>query len=196
MAIEQKLFSDAFSARLSVSSDVTNRLQRVVQLARIEPGMNVLDVGTGTGSLITTLLERMQAQGHICGIDLSIPALRTAMELRFPACVRLLDADIHDLDHIDGSYHRVICHTVIHQLRDRAAALANIYRMLTPGGMVIVSHSAGWERVHNIAPCWHTDCEHLMPSDAQMRELLEQTGFVSIETINEPEFRLYRAKRS
>ncbi|MHB1462902.1 MAG: class I SAM-dependent methyltransferase [Armatimonadota bacterium] len=195
MDIEQKLFSDAFSARISVSSDVTNRLQRVVQLARIEPGMNVLDVGTGTGSLISPLLERMQAHGHICGIDISINVLRLAMEMRFPACVRLLDADIHDLDHIDGSYHRVICHSVIHELHDRPAALANIYRMLTSGGMVVVSHLTSWERVSGIPTPWHMESEQTMPSDAQMRELLEQTGFVSIETINEPEFRLYRAKR-
>lgn len=196
VATEQNLFIDALSTRWCERSCDDSRLQRVVQLGRVEPGMSILDVGTGTGNLIPHLLERMNAEGHICGIDICTDKLRNARERRFPACVRLLEVDIHDLDHAEGSYHRVFCRAVVPQLQDKTTSLSNMHRMLKAGGMIVVSHPIRWvmgSRFH--IGSGHDLMEHLPPDDAQMRELLEQAGFVAIETIDDPEFSFYRASK-
>lgn len=198
MATEQKLFLDAFSAQINHREydDVDTRHQRMVQLGRVESGMSILDVGTGTGKLITPLLERMNAEGHICGIDLSISKLRIARAKRFPTCVRLLQADIHELDHADGCYHRVFCHSLLPYLPDRPLALGNIHRMLKQGGMLLINVPITWHKLSSVPyDTPHEDTEHTVSSSTQIRELLERAGFTKIEMVHDPECRLYRASR-
>lgn len=43
---------------------------RLVEHARITPGMNVLDVGCGTGSSLFPAAGQLGANGHAVGIDI------------------------------------------------------------------------------------------------------------------------------
>jgi ubiquinone/menaquinone biosynthesis C-methylase UbiE len=93
-------------------------------------GRRVLDVGCGTGRLAALLAER-----HACrvwGVDVSPEMLAVARE-RVPRGVGLKRAAGEDLPFRDDTFERVTITLVAHHL-DRPRALAEIVRVLEPGG--------------------------------------------------------------
>ena len=63
--------------------------------ARVVPGERIIDVGCGCGATTRALAEKVGAAGHVLGIDISAPMLRTRQAThtegrtrRIPACRR------------------------------------------------------------------------------------------------------------
>lgn len=171
--------------------DIYELLDRVVRESGIRPGMNILDVGTGTGVIIPCLLKAMDGVGSIKAIDISPGMLRVAKSKGFPDCVEFQLADIENFKCHDGSYDRVICNAVFPHFTDKSAALARILRMLRPGGLIVISHPAGREAVNKI----HRDTGSVVGKDRvphaqDMHCMLARTGFSEISVTDEPEFYL------
>lgn len=98
----------------------------------------VIDLGTGTGRMLTLLGPR--ADGCI-GIDLSQQMLNIARRHVAEAGlgrVELRHGDILATGLPDGEADRVVVHQVLHYLGDPGAALAEAARLLKPGGRLIV----------------------------------------------------------
>src|SRR6266545_6759778 len=55
-------------------------VRRVLELAELEPGMSVIDVGCGTGNLAFEAVERVGPRGLVTGIDAALGAIRVATE--------------------------------------------------------------------------------------------------------------------
>jgi SAM-dependent methyltransferase len=109
-------------------------------LPALRPGMRVLDVGCGPGSITRGLAERV-APGEVVGVDLSRETLETA---RHDASVRGLrnlrfeEASVYELGHPDGAFDVAYAHQVFQHLREREAALREMLRVVRPGGLVAV----------------------------------------------------------
>jgi putative AdoMet-dependent methyltransferase len=113
-------------------------LDTVVHLARAEPGMDVLDLGIGTGRLT----ERFLAKGcFLWGLDFSARMLARA-HARFPG-VELVKADLlgdWPLD-LDRRFHRVVSGYVLHEfdLRTKVKLLDRLARgHLVEGGRIVI----------------------------------------------------------
>lgn len=111
----------------------------VVEMAGIQPGDKVLDVGCGTGSLTLTAKSYAGAQGWVYGIDASPEMIDAA---RKKAVESGIDANfevglIEKLSFPDASFDVVINRLVIHHLPDdlKRGAFAEIFRVLKPGGL-------------------------------------------------------------
>jgi ubiquinone/menaquinone biosynthesis C-methylase UbiE len=109
-------------------------------LPELRPGMRLLDVGCGPGSITRGLAERV-APGLVVGVDLSRETLEAA---RADAAVRGLDnlryeeASVYELPFPDASFDVAYAHQVFQHLRERGAALREILRVVRPGGLVAV----------------------------------------------------------
>jgi len=109
-------------------------------LSELRPGMRVLDVGCGPGSITRGLAERV-APGQVIGIDLSRETLEAA---RADAAARGLtnlayeEQSVYELRLADGSFDVAFAHQVLQHLQKPAAALAEMLRVLRPGGLVAV----------------------------------------------------------
>ncbi len=110
----------------------------------------VLDLACGTG-IFTRPLAR-QARGIVVGLDLSLPMLRRAVRLAEQDGLRnvlLVRGIAGDLPFVDGAFSFVNCCGALHLFDNPDAGLAEIRRVLAPGGFMCVqttirpSHSAG-----------------------------------------------------
>src|SRR5205807_4278990 len=109
-------------------------------LAELRPGMRLLDVGCGPGSITRGLAERL-APGQVIGLDLSRETLdaasREAAALGLEN-LRYEEASVYALPFPDASFDVAYAHQVLQHLRERGAALREMLRVVRPGGLVAV----------------------------------------------------------
>jgi ubiquinone/menaquinone biosynthesis C-methylase UbiE/uncharacterized protein YbaR (Trm112 family) len=106
----------------------------------------ILDVATGTGRLPLALL-RDHFRGQIVGLDLSKEMLRQAQAKLQPydERVRLLWQDAGHLPFGDGTFDAVTCLEALEFLPRPLAALAEMVRVLAPGGILFLTNRVGFE---------------------------------------------------
>jgi ubiquinone/menaquinone biosynthesis C-methylase UbiE len=104
-------------------------------------GARVLDVGTGTAR-IPILLASRETAFNIEGLDLSDAMLLIARanvaRAGLSARVSLRQADAKRLPAADGSFDAVVSNTIVHHVPEPAPALAEMWRVLAPGGVLFV----------------------------------------------------------
>jgi SAM-dependent methyltransferase len=104
----------------------------------LRPGMHVLDVGCGPGSITLGLAEHV-APGRVVGIDLQPSQVEQARGLalmRGAANVHFEVADVYRLPFADGVFDAVFAHGVLMHLCDPVRALMELRRVLRAGGVV------------------------------------------------------------
>lgn len=105
----------------------------------LRPDMEVLEFGCGTGSTALTLAPCVR---HIRATDISDAMLgiaRAKAEAANVANVTFERSDVDEPEAADGYYDAVLGHSILHLVRDRKAVIADVYRMLKPGGVFISS---------------------------------------------------------
>ena len=114
-------------------------------MERAEPKTDplILDVATGTGRLPLIMARNAAFAGHVIGLDASRRMLKAARkkvaEERFEEYVSLTRGDAQNLPHSDASFDVVTCLEALEFLPDQRAALAEMIRVLKPGGLLLVS---------------------------------------------------------
>ncbi len=101
--------------------------------------LRVLDCGVGTGSFSLALARAWRKPMALTAVDLS-PAMLAAAEARIRAAglhARLLEACVCALPFADASFDLVVAAHVLEHLPDPVEALAEIRRVLRPGGQVV-----------------------------------------------------------
>jgi SAM-dependent methyltransferase len=112
-------------------------------LDRLEPGLDLLDVGCGPGTITLDLAARV-APGKVVGIDRADEVIAQADALRAERGVdrvRFATGDVYALDFDDASFDVVHAHQVLQHLQDPVAALRELRRVLRPGGTLAVRDS-------------------------------------------------------
>ena len=108
-------------------------------LPLLRPGLDLLDVGCGPGTLTADLAVRV-APGRVLGLDASVAPLDEARATagRAGAEVTFAVGDVYALDLPDASFDVVHAHQVLQHLTDPVAALREMARVCRPGGVVAV----------------------------------------------------------
>jgi ubiquinone/menaquinone biosynthesis C-methylase UbiE len=111
-------------------------------LPHLRPGMRLLDVGCGPGSISVGLAAAV-APGPVLAIDLGAEVVSQASaHARSVGAtnLRVEQGDVLDLDQ-PGRFDVVFAHQVLQHVPDPHAVLAAMYRLLAPGGIVAVRDS-------------------------------------------------------
>ena len=109
-------------------------------LPRLRPGMSVLDVGFGPGSITLDLAEAV-APGSVVGIentDAPIPAALDNAAARGDHRTEFIQADVMAMPFDDNSFDVVHAHQVLQHLADPVGALREMRRVCKPGGLIAV----------------------------------------------------------
>lgn len=118
----------------------------VYLLDALRPGVDVLDIGCGPGTITLDLAARV-APGAVVGVDPAPDAIDEAIarldatDLPSGADVRFEVGDVHALRVAEDSFDVVHAHQVLQHLEDPVAALAEMRRVCRPGGVVAARDS-------------------------------------------------------
>lgn len=113
----------------------------LLDAADVLPGQAVLDVGCGTGILAAAATERVRAGGRVVGIDPNQPMLTVARRRSEPVVWRSAAAE--EIPYPDGAFDRVLSQFALMYFADRASGLAEMARVIAPGGRVAIATWAG-----------------------------------------------------
>lgn len=131
---------------LGYSDDATRALRRFTAEANcahvlpyLRPGLRALDFGCGTGS-ISLGLARAVAPGEFHGVDLIAAHVEwarsaAASQGQDNAAFHVID-DLARLPFPDGYFDAVNCHDILMYIPDTPSALAELRRVLKPGGII------------------------------------------------------------
>jgi ubiquinone/menaquinone biosynthesis C-methylase UbiE len=114
---------------------------RLIEQAQIQPGMRVMDLGCGTGTL-AIMAKRAQPNAELVGLDADPEMLKMAytkkdqenLDVKFDV------GFTNDLPYPDASFDCVLSSIMIHHLKtpDKEKTAREIYRVLKPGGQLHV----------------------------------------------------------
>jgi len=110
---------------------------RMVDAARAAPGERALDVACGTGVLARALAARTGATGHVAGLDVNDGMLAVARR-RAPA-IAWHHAPAEAMPFADTGFDTVLCQFALMFFDNRAKALAEMRRVLRPGGRLALA---------------------------------------------------------
>ena len=110
-------------------------LALTAERARIEDGMEILDLGCGWGSLTLWLAKRFP-NARITAVSNSRPQ-RKWIEARAPASVQVVTTDVNELD-LRGRFDRIVSVEMFEHMRNYEALLARVARHLEPDGLLFV----------------------------------------------------------
>lgn len=130
---------DAFVAVYMLGREKRLRA-RTLDAAVLASGERVLDVCCGTGTLTLAARERVGVDGSVDGVDASPEMIARAKQKGADSDVHFQTAQAQSLPFSDGSFDVVLCSLGFHHLPEEARdpALAEMRRVLAPGGRVIV----------------------------------------------------------
>lgn len=113
--------------------------ERAGDRAELAPGDSALDVCCGTGDLALELAGRVGPQGRVIGCDFSEPMLDLAREKAAGTeGLRFEWADALSLPYDDGRFDAVTVGFGVRNLSDLDAGIAEMSRVLRPGGRLVI----------------------------------------------------------
>jgi SAM-dependent methyltransferase len=108
--------------------------EQVRRLLVLSGSERALDVGTGAGALAIALAPLV---AEVVGVDV-VPELLAEARTRSPAGVSYLEADATALPFPAACFDLVCCARVLHHVRRPELVLAEMNRVLAPGGTMLV----------------------------------------------------------
>lgn len=163
---------------------------RLIEFAGIEPGMTVLDVGSGPGALAERLAELVGAE-LVSAADPSEPFVAACTERVPGADVRQADAEA--LPWPDEAFDAALAQLVVNFMRDAHAGVAEMRRVVRPGGVVGACTWDYGDGMQMLRVFW--DAARALDSDApdegrtmpfrsseELEELWRAVGFNDVET--------------
>ena len=108
--------------------------------ARVEPGMAVLDVASGTGEPAISVATRLNGTGEVIATDISAERLEVGKRRarnRGLENISFQVADVHELPFEDSRFDRVTSRLGLMFFADLGKALREIRRVLKPGGRLV-----------------------------------------------------------
>lgn len=171
------------------------KLRNMVSLLAIDSGSCVLDVGSGTGVFVPYLLEKIGADGRLICLDPACEMLDVARRKGFKGNIEYICAEIENTGIEGGKFNAAVCYSSFPHFQDKPKALAEIVRLLKPGGRLFICHTSNRSHInerHRRVPLLVHDT---IPDEAAMRTLLAAAGFIDIVIEDRPDSYLASARK-
>ena len=158
--------------RIAPRYDLLNRLMTAgldrrwralaADVAEVRPGGRVLDCCTGTGDLALELARRVGPQGEVTALDFSEEMLVRARDKarHAPAPIRIVAGDALALPFEDDAFEAATVAFGVRNLDDLDRGLAEMARVVRPGGRVVILEITTPRRLRRFYAMWF---DHVVP---------------------------------
>jgi SAM-dependent methyltransferase len=181
-----------------MTPDIVRQREVTLALFAPKPGERIIDIGSGPGFLCESMAQQVGPSGSVIGVDISQDLLHAARQRNTLSNLSYATGDAIDLGQPDASFDTAITTQVFEYVKDCAAAIREMRRVLRPGGRVLVVatdwdgvvwHSSDRERMRAMLTAWEPHCaDPRLPRTlvAQLREggfeVAEARGHAIINT--------------
>lgn len=120
-------------------ADLIGRALAATPVQPVNNALHVLDAGIGTGAMSAAFVDNYAGAIDLTGIDISADMLAQA-ERRLKQnhlSAQFLQADVNNLPFADNTFDVVLVAHVLEHMADPKRALAELHRVLRPGGRLI-----------------------------------------------------------
>ncbi|RCS58645.1 bifunctional demethylmenaquinone methyltransferase/2-methoxy-6-polyprenyl-1,4-benzoquinol methylase UbiE [Parvibium lacunae] len=176
--------------------------------ANLRPGMRVLDIAGGTGDLARAFSQQLKGRGEVWLTDINESMLRVGRD-------RLLDegklnpvtrCDAENLPFPSAYFDRVSVAFGLRNMTHKDAALAEMYRVLKPGGkLLVLEFSQVWAALQKPYDAYSfkvlpwlgqkiaadsasyqylAESIRMHPKQEELKKMMEQVGFSLVEYFN------------
>jgi ubiquinone/menaquinone biosynthesis C-methylase UbiE len=169
------------------SKELISFLRQLVPTYNLQRGQRILDVGTGTGVLIPFLLEAVGPTGQVTAIDYAEKMIEVcnAKYADVPN-VSVAVKRVENLDFPSEFYDAITCFGLFPHLENKEAALAQLNRVLKPGGKLIIAHALSSTEIIAHHRRSSVVAHDALPDKTEMKRLLKRAGFTGIHITDEP----------
>jgi arsenite methyltransferase len=160
-----------------------------IDAAALQPGETVVDLGSGAGLDIFLAAARVGPSGRAIGIDMTPEMIAKARGNSARLEVTNAEFRLGEIEHLPvtgASVDVVISNCVINLLPDKRPAFVEAFRILRPGGRLLVSDIVSTEPL----PAWMKTAEQwtaciggAIPVDEYL-DAIRQAGFTDVEVLS------------
>lgn len=188
---------DAVKQRYAAEANCDDNLScggQNINLVGLQPGQRLLDIGCGRGGDVLKAAAIVGDSGQAVGVDLSpamIEAARRAATEQGMANAQFYQGDVEALPLSNGIFDAIVSDCAINHALDKKRAYAEIYRVLKPGGRMVVSDVVALEELPKEIkddPAAWADCFGGAISESEYMAAIESAGFADIEILKRREY--------
>jgi arsenite methyltransferase len=147
--------------------ELVRQREATLQRLNLKPGERVVDIGCGPGFLCESMAATVGPAGRVVGIDISEDLIRFATESKTSDTIDYRIGDATALSVETAQFDLAVSTQVLEYVTDADAALAEMFRVLRPGGRAFtvdtdfdswIWHAADRERMARIMRAWEQHC--------------------------------------
>ncbi|KAI1117994.1 hypothetical protein F5Y14DRAFT_293895 [Nemania sp. NC0429] len=193
----------AFYAEDAICAGPTGRWLSgiMAQIGHRFPGLNILEVGAGTGattSLVLRALDNVYSSYTFTDVSSGffLPAEERFADQAGRMIFKTLDMEkpLEPQGYVEGTYDVLVAVNVLHVSVSLEATMANLRRLLKPGGFVVINELTSTDLLFTgmtvgTLPGWWIGADTGRPwgpllSLSQWDDVLRKTGFAGIDTVS------------
>lgn len=149
--VEKPVYVNRMFARIAPTYDLMNRLmslgqdqqwrREMLDLCNLPPRGLLLDVGTGTGDIAYTAMQRFPGVAAF-GADFTYEMMAAGVDKTPGLSLPFTQADTYHLPYAADTFDAVVSGFLVRNVVDRVAAFAEMMRVVKPGGRVVCLETA------------------------------------------------------
>jgi len=192
-------FFDKLAAEwdLMYTAEDLERLSNIISKIEVKEGMDILDLGCGTGILFDLLRRKVKSSGSVTGVDFSIEMAEKAHR-NFPFDnIYVVDADAINLPFEKNSFDMAFAFSAFPHFSDQQRAIDETHRVLKKGAKFYIIHLESSKKVaedhHNIGGVVKHD---EIPQEDKLKMMFDASEFIDVYVEDHPGLYLARGINS
>lgn len=163
-------------------------------LASLQKGETVLDLGSGAGFDCFLAANAVGASGTVIGVDMTPEMLSKARENARKGDYHNVEFRLGEIEHLpvaDNSVDITILNCVINLVPDKRTAFAEIFRVLKPGGRLMISDIVLLQELPDViknSAAAYVGCISGALIKGDYLETIREVGFEDVQVIEESVF--------
>jgi len=126
-----------------LTAEDLERLSHIIDKIDVDPGINICDLGCGTGVLFDMLRRRVGEGGYVVGVDFA-PQVAQRAQRNFPFHnIGVVEADACCIPFQDNVFDLVISFAAFAHFSHKDETIRQAQQILKPGGKIVIIHLVG-----------------------------------------------------